>query len=403
MDFTPTPEQQLIRQTMREFAESEVGPIARKIDDEDRWPAELVPRMAELGLFGMTVKAEDGGTGLDTVAYNIAVEELARVSGSVSLSIAAHNGLGISHIYKHGTKEQVAKYIPDLASGKKIGAWCLTEPGAGSDAAGLATTAVRDGDGWRLNGQKQFITNGHIASTFTIMAKTDPAKHSRGITAFIANAGAKGLQLGKKDDKLGMRGSITSQLYFEDLWIPDADVIGGRAGLGQGFIGTMKTLDAGRIAIGSLALGLAQGAYDASLAYAKERKQFGKPIAENQAIQWKLADMATQIDAARLLLARAATRKDQGLPFGTEASMGKLYASEVAMWVTTQAIQIHGGNGYIKDYHVERMFRDAKLCEIGEGSSEVQRMIIAKALGLHTQKETHPAASPGPVMQAVTR
>jgi len=238
---------------------------------------------------------------------------------------------------------------------------------------------VRDGDGWRLSGQKQFITNGHVASTFTIMAKTDASKGAKGITAFIADKSAKGLRLGKHEDKLGMRGSYTSQIYLEDLWIPDADVLGG---LGNGFTGTMRTLDAGRIAIGSLALGLAQGALDASLTYSKERKQFGKPIADNQAIQWMLADMATQVDAARLLLARAATRKDQGLPFSVEASMGKLYASEVAMWATTKAIQVHGGNGYTQDYPVERMFRDAKLCEIGEGSSEVQRMIIAKSIGL---------------------
>ncbi|MEA3166528.1 MAG: hypothetical protein QOJ26_1400, partial [Thermoplasmata archaeon] len=241
-------------------------------------------------------------------------------------------------------------------------------------------------DGWRIDGAKQFITNGHIASVFTIMARTTPvtaaasaSEKARTITAFVAEKGAKGLHLGKKEDKLGMRGSITSALYFEDLWVPDDAMVGK---LGEGFIGTMRTLDAGRIAIGSLALGLAQGAFDASLAYAQERKQFGKPIAANQAIQWKLADMATQIDAARMLLTRAATLKDQGQPFTREASMGKLYASEVGMWVTTQAIQVHGGNGYTRDYPVERMFRDVKLCEIGEGSSEVQRMVIAKSLGL---------------------
>ncbi len=379
MDFAPTSEQQLIRQTVREFAAQEVAPLAGRMDRDDWWPDTLVPRLAELGLFGMTVAAEDGGTGLDTVAYNIAIEELARVSGSLALSMAAHNGLGISHIYRQGSPEQVAKYVPDLAQGKKIGAWALTEPGAGSDAAGLATTAVRDGDGWSLNGEKQFITNGHIAHTFTVMAKTDPSKGAQGITAFIASRGAKGLQLGKKEDKLGMRGSITSSLSFDDLWIGDDDVVGG---VGNGFIGTMRTLDAGRIAIGSLALGLAQGAFDASLAYAQERKQFGKPIAANQAIQWKLADMNTQIDAARLLIQRAATLKDQGKPYTQAASMAKLYASEMGMWVTTQAIQIHGGNGYTRDYPVERMFRDVKLCEIGEGSSEVQRMVIAKSIGL---------------------
>ena len=379
MDFQYTPEQQLVRQTMREFAETEVVPIAKRMDEEDWWCDTLVPRMAELGLLGMTVKPEHGGAGLDTVSYNIAIEEIARVSGSLALSLAAHNGLGISQIYTQGNDAQREAYVRPMAQGKKIGAWCLTEPGAGSDAAGLTTTAVRDGDGWRIDGAKQFITNGHIASVFTIMAKTDPKAGARGITAFVASKGAKGLQLGKKEDKLGMRGSITSAIHFQDLWVPDTDRVGA---VGDGFAGTMKTLDAGRIAIGSLALGLAQGAFDASLAYAQERKQFGKPIAANQAIQWKLADMATQIDAARLLLTRAATLKDQGKPFSKEASMGKLYASEAGMWVTTQAIQIHGGNGYTKDYPVERMFRDVKLCEIGEGSSEVQRMVIAKSLGL---------------------
>ncbi|MFO1536162.1 MAG: acyl-CoA dehydrogenase family protein [Thermoplasmatota archaeon] len=379
MDFTPTPEQELIRSTMREFAETEVKPIAARMDLEDWWPDTLVPRMAALGLMGMTVKAEHGGSGLDTVSYNIAIEEIARVSGSLALSLAAHNGLGISHIYGHGDAAQRERYVRPMAQGETVGAWCLTEPGAGSDAAGLQTQAVRDGDGWTLNGQKQFITNGHVAGVFTIMAKTDPAAGPRGITAFVAERGAKGLRLGKKEDKLGMRGSITSQLYFEDLWVPDDAVVGR---VGEGFIGTMRTLDAGRIAIGSLALGLAQGAFDASLAYAQERKQFGRPIASNQAIQWKLADMATQIDAARLLLARAASLKDQGKPFTKEASMAKLYASEVGMWVTTQAIQVHGGNGYTPDYPVERMFRDVKLCEIGEGSSEVQRMVIAKSIGL---------------------
>jgi butyryl-CoA dehydrogenase len=379
VDFSFTEEQQLIRKTMREFAETEVAPLARRIDRDDWWPEPLVPRMRELGLFGMTVKAEDGGTGLDTVSYNIAIEEIARVSGSLALSLAAHNGLGTSHIYTQGSPEQVRKYVPELASGAKIGAWALTEPGAGSDAAGLQSMAVREGDGWTLNGQKQFITNGHVAQVFTVMAKSDPAAGAKGITAFIVDAGTKGLRIGKHEDKLGMRGSYTSQLYLEDLHVPDAAVLGG---VGNGFSGTMKTLDAGRIAIGSLALGLAQGALDASLAYAKERKQFGKPIADNQAIQWFLADMATQVDAARLLLLRAATRKDQGLPFTQEASMAKLYASEVAMWATTKAIQVHGGNGYTQDYPVERMFRDAKLCEIGEGSSEVQRMIIAKGIGL---------------------
>ena len=381
MDFTPTAEHELIRQTMRDFAQQKVAPIAAKMDEDDWWPTELVPEMGAMGLMGMVVPQELGGAGVDTVSYNIAIEEIAAVSGSLALSLAAQNGLGYGHILGQGTPEQVQKYIPKLASGEHIGAWCLTEPTAGSDAAGLQTTATRDGDGWVINGQKQFITNGHIADVFTIMAKTDPSAGAKGITAFIGEKGMKGLNLGNKEDKLGMRGSITSQLYFEDLYIPDENVIGGEAGLGMGFIGTMQTLDAGRIAIGSLALGLAQGAYDASLAYSKERKQFGKPIGSNQAIQWKLADMATEIDAARLLLQRAAVLKDQGKPFTREAAMGKLFASEVGMRATTQAIQIHGGNGYTKDYPVERMFRDVKLCEIGEGSSEVQRMVISRAIG----------------------
>jgi alkylation response protein AidB-like acyl-CoA dehydrogenase len=381
MDFTPTAEHELIRQTMREFAQQKIAPIAAKMDADDWWPSELVPEMGAMGLMGMVVPQELGGAGLDTVSYNIAIEEIAAVSGSMALSLAAQNGLGYGHILGQGTPEQVQKYIPKLASGEHIGAWALTEPSAGSDAAGLESLAIREGDGWVINGQKQFITNGHIADVFTIMAKTDPSKGAKGITAFIGEKGMKGLNLGNKEDKLGMRGSITSQLYFEDLYIPDENVIGGEDGLGKGFTGTMKTLDGGRIAIGSLAIGIAQGAYDASLEYAKERKQFGKPIGANQAIQWKLADMATEIDAARLLLQRAAVLKDQGKPFTREAAMGKLFASEVGMRVTTQAIQIHGGNGYTRDYPVERMFRDVKLCEIGEGSSEVQRMVIARSIG----------------------
>ncbi len=381
MDFQFTEEQQLVRKTMREFAETEVAAIADKMDVEDWWPEELVPRLAEMGLMGMTVRAEDGGTGLDTVSYNIAIEEIARVSGSLSLSLAAHNGLGISQIYSQGSPEQIQRWIPDLAQGKKIGAWALTEPTSGSDAAALETKAVRDGDGWVLNGQKQFITNGHIADVITIMAKTDPSAGAKGISAFVAEKGEKGLQLGNKEDKLGMRGSITSQLYFEDMWLPDDRMVGEE---GKGFTGALHTLDAGRIAIGSLSLGLAQGGYDRAVAYAKEREQFGKTIGSFQAIQWKLADMATEIDAARLLLARAATLKDAGQPFKTEASMAKLYASEMATRVCLDAIQIHGGNGYIQDYQVERYLRDNKLCEIGEGSSEVQRMVIARQIGLPT-------------------
>lgn len=377
MNLDETSDQQLIRQTMREFAQTRVAPIAQKMDEEDWWPSELVPEMGAMGLMGMVVPQELGGAGLDTWSYNIAIEEIAKVSGSLALSLAAHNGLGYGHILNQGNDAQLQKYIPKLASGEHIGAWALTEPGAGSDAAGLQTTAVREGDGWTINGQKQFITNGHIADVFTIMTKTDASKGAKGITAFIGEKGMKGLNLGNKEDKMGMRGSITSQLYFEDLWVPDEQRLGDE---GMGFIGTMKTLDAGRIAIGSLALGLGQGAYEASLAYAQERKQFGKPIAANQAVAFALADMDVELEAARTLLQKAAWLKDQGRDFTLEASRAKLFASEVGMRTTTKAIQLHGGNGYTKDYPVERMFRDVKLCEIGEGSSEVQRMVISRRI-----------------------
>lgn len=380
MDYRLTPEHELLRQTVREFAQREIQPIAKKVDQEDWWPEELVPKMADLGLLGVVVPAELGGAGLDTVSYALVVEEISRVSGGIGLSVAAHNSLGTQHIAQGGTRKQVETFVPPLASGKKLGAWALTEPQAGSDAASLQTVAVRQGDGWAISGQKQFITNGHVAGTFTVMAKTDPSKGVKGITAFIVDRGTKGLEIGKKEDKLGCRGSPTSQLYLDDCWVPDERVLGGT--LGAGFTGAMKTLDGGRISIGAMALGLGEAAYEKSLAYAKQRHAFGGPIAKQQAIQWKIADMRTRLDAARLLIYRAATMKDAGEPFGKEAAAAKLFASEVGMWATTQAIQIHGGNGYIVDYEVERYFRDVKLCEIGEGTSEVQRMVLAKHLGL---------------------
>ncbi|HLE48362.1 MAG TPA: acyl-CoA dehydrogenase family protein, partial [Candidatus Thermoplasmatota archaeon] len=323
---------------------------------------------------------EHGGAGLDTVSYAIVIEEISRASGSIGLSVAAHNSLGTQHIYKAGTQDQVDEFVPPLARGEKLGAWALTEPQSGSDAAGLETLAKREGDGWRIDGQKQFCTNGHIAHTFTVMAKTDPTKGVRGISAFIIDKGAKGLTIGKKEDKLGCRGSPTSQLYFDDCFVPDSRVLGKK--LGEGFTGAMKTLDAGRISIGAMALGLGEAAYAKSVEYSRSRQAFGGPISKLQAIQWKIADMRTRLDASRLLIQKAATLKDQGQPFGQEAAVAKLYASEVGMWATSQAIQIHGGNGYITDYEVERYFRDVKLCEIGEGTSEIQRMIIAKNLGL---------------------
>jgi len=356
-----------------------VLPLARRIDREDWWPDVLVPELARLGLLGVTVPAEMEGAGLDTVSWALVMEELSKASGGLALSVAAHNSLGTGHIVLHGSDAQKRKYVPDLASGRKLAAWALTEPGSGSDSAALQTVARRDGEGWSLNGSKQFITNGHIASTFVVLANTDPAKGTKGITAFILDRGAKGFTVGKKEDKMGCRGSPTSQLFFEDVHVPDADRIGP---VGDGFRQAMVVLDGGRIGIGAMALGLGQAALDRSLDYAKNRKQFGGPIANHQAIQWKLADMGTRLEAARLLIHKAATRRDQGLPFGQEASVAKLFASEAAAFATREAIQIHGGNGFIADYEVERSYRDAKLCEIGEGTSEVQRMVIARHIGV---------------------
>ncbi len=382
MEFELTEDQKAIQKMVREFAEKEVAPEIDLIEEKGVWTSSVLKKAAELGLAGMTIPTEYGGTGLDAISYNLAIQELSRVNGSVGITFAAHCGLGSSHINIMGTHEQKQRYLPKLASGEHWGGWGLTEPTSGSDAASLRTIATREGDGWKLNGQKVFLTNGHFASTFTIMAKTDPAAGAKGISAFVVEKGTKGLTLGKLEHKLGLHGSATSQVFLDDCWVPDSQLLGGPAGLGKGFTGAMKTLDAGRIAIGSLALGMAQGAYETALAYAKERQQFGKPIGSFQAIQFKLATMATELDAARLLLLRAAWLKDQGRDFSSAASMGKLYASEAAMRAATECIQVLGGNGYTTDYPVERHWRDIKLCEIGEGSSEVQRMVIAKSIGL---------------------
>ena len=382
MQFELTEEQRAVQRMVREFAEKEVAPEIDDIESKGVWRTSVLKKAAALGLAGMTIPSEYGGTGLDAVSYNLAIQELSRVNGSVGITFAAHCGLGSSHINIMGTHEQKQRWLPKLAAGEHWGGWGLTEPTSGSDAASLRTTAVRDGDGWKLNGQKVFLTNGHFADTFTIMAKTDPAAGAKGISAFVVEKGTKGLVLGKLEHKLGLHGSATSQVFLDDCWVPDANVLGLEAGLGRGFTGAMRTLDAGRIAIGSLAYGMAVGAYETALAYAKEREQFGKKIGSFQAIQFKLASMATELDAAQLLLLRAAWLKDQGRPFTAEASMAKLYASEAAMRAATEAIQCLGGNGYTTDYPVERHFRDIKLCEIGEGSSEVQRMVIAKHIGL---------------------
>ncbi|HEY4704601.1 MAG TPA: acyl-CoA dehydrogenase [Thermoplasmata archaeon] len=377
MDFTPTPEQEMIRKQVREFAEREIKPVAPKFDAAGEFPKETVSMMAGLGLLGMLVPQELEGGGLDTVSYAIGIEEVARVDGSHGLIMAAHNSLCTGSILIGGSKAQLAKYVPDLATGRKIGAWGLTEPESGSDAASMRTEARRDGDEWVLDGTKNFCTNAPVAGTFVLMAITDRAKGNHGISAYIVERGNPGLRIGKVEDKLGMRGSATSEVILEDCHVPEENLLGQ---LNYGFTDALKTLDGGRISIAALGVGIAQGAYEEALRYAKERKQFGKPIAEFQAIQFTLADMALRTDAARMLTYKAAWLKDRGLPYKKESAMAKLYASEAAMWVTTKAIQVLGGYGYVKDYPVERMFRDAKLCEIGEGTSEIQRLVIAREL-----------------------
>jgi len=369
----------LFQKTIHEFCEKELKPIASEIDREEYFPKELYRRMGKLGLLGMTVPKKYGGAGIDRISYMIALEEIGRVCGSTAIIVEAHNSLGVGHIYEMGTEEQKKKYLPRLTSGEELAAWALTEPNAGSDAASIQTTAVLDGDEWVLNGTKHFITNGDLAWIVTVMAKTDKTKGARGISAFIVERGTPGFKVGQLEDKLGLRGSHTAELIFEDCRIPKENLLGRE---GNGFIGAMNILDRGRTAIGAMSVGIARGAFEESLAYAKQRQQFGKPIGKFQAIQWMLADMAMEIDAARLLVYRAAYLEDQNIRFTKEASMAKLFASEMAMRTTVKAIQIFGGYGYMKDYPVERFYRDVKLCQIGEGTSEVQRMIIARQLGL---------------------
>jgi butyryl-CoA dehydrogenase len=379
VDLSEGPEHQLIRQTVREFADRRVRPQAKRMDETHQFDVSLLHEMGDLGLMGMNFPEEKGGAEADMVSYCIAVEELSRACASTGVIVSVNNSLSGWPLYTYGNEEQHERYLRPMLSGRKVGAYGLTEPNAGSDVVSMQTSAVKSGNGWTLDGQKLFITNAGLAETYVVFAQTDKAAGHKGQTAFLVEKGMPGFRIGKTEDKLGIRAAPCCPLFFEGVEVPQENVLGP---VGEGFKVAMKTLDGGRLGIASQALGIAVGAYEASLAYAQERKQFGKPIAANQAIQWKLADMATQIEAARMLLTRAATLKDQGKPFTREASMGKLYASEVGMWVTTQAIQVHGGNGYTKDYPVERMFRDVKLCEIGEGSSEVQRMVIAKTLGL---------------------
>jgi len=369
----------MFQKIIREFCEKEIKPLASKIDKEEYFPWDLYKKMGKMGLMGMTVPQKYGGAGIDKVSYMIALEEISRFCGSTGLTVEAHNTLGIGYIYDVGSEEQRKKYLPKYTNGEGFVALAITEPNAGSDVAGLQTTAVLDGDEWVLNGTKQFITSGDIAGVTIVMAKTDKDKGAKGISAFLAGKDTKGFKVGQLEDKLGLRGSRTAELIFEDCRVPKENILGEE---NKGFYGVMNTLDRGRTAVGAMSVGIARGALEESLEYANQRKQFGRPIGKFQAIRWMIADMATEIDAARLLVHRAAFLEDQGLPFSKESAMAKLFASEMAMRATRNAIQIFGGYGYTQEYPVERYFRDVKLCEIGEGTSEVQRIVIGKKLGL---------------------
>jgi hypothetical protein len=377
MNFRPTDEQELLRRTVREFAEAEIRPHVMEWDESQHFPMDLLPKLADLGLMGIQFAEEFGGSALSAVDYCICIEELARVCPAISLSVAAHNGLCTSHIATFGNDAQKAQYLPRLVRGEVLGAWGLTEAEAGSDAAGMKTTAVRRGGDWVLNGAKSFITHGRIGGVMVVIAVTDRAKGHRGISAFVVEHGIPGMSAGRKENKLGMRASDTSEVVFQDCRVSAGQLLGEE---GQGFINTLQVLDSGRIGIAALSVGLAQGAYEAALRYAKERRQFGQPIAAFQAIQWKLADNATRIEAARLLTYRAAYLKDRGVRMTRESAMAKLFASEIAVKAADDCVQIHGGYGFVKDYPAEKYFRDVKLLTIGEGTSEIQRLVIARQL-----------------------
>ena len=379
MNFDLTAEQKQFKNTIHEFTEKEIKPLAPKIDKEEFFPWDMYKKMGKLGLMSMTVPKKYNGAGIDRISYMIALEEISRVCGSTGIIVEAHNSLGVGHIYEKGTEAQRKKYLPRLLTGEAIAAWALTEPNAGSDAASIQTTAVLEKDEWILNGTKQFITSGDIAEVITIMAKTDKTKGAKGISAYIVEKDTPGLKIGVLEDKLGLRGSSTAELILENVHIPKENLLGEKD---LGFVGAMNILDRGRTAIGAMAVGIAQAALEESIAYAKQRQQFGRPIGKHQAIQWKIVNMATNIEAARLLVQRAAYMEDQEIPFSKEAAMAKMFASEMAMHTARDAIQVHGGYGYMRDLPVERFYRDVKLCEIGEGTSEVQRMIIARNLGL---------------------
>ena len=378
MDFTFTEEQKQLRKSVREFAEGEIEPHVMEWDEAAHFPTEILPKLGEMGFMGVIFPEQYGGAGLGYIEYATVIEELARVDGSVGLFVAAHNSLCSNHIYKFGSEEQKKKYLMPLAQGKKLGAWSLTEPEAGSDAGGTRTTAVRQGNCWVLNGSKTFTTNGSYADVCVAMAVTDKSKSSHGISAFILEKGMAGFRPGKKENKLGMRASDTAEVIFTDCRVSGAQLLGPE---GEGFISSLKILDGGRISIAALGLGMSQGALDAATRYAKQRKQFGQAISEFQAIQFKLADMATQVEAARLLVYQAAWLADQkNVRFTRESSMAKLFASEVAVRVANECVQIHGGYGFTKDYPAEKFYRDVKLCTIGEGTSEIQRLVIARQL-----------------------
>lgn len=377
MDFRLTDEQNQIATMVREFAESEIKPKLFEWDEAQHFPVETFRKAGELGMLGVTIPEEYGGAGLSYIDYVNVIEELGVVDSGFALSVAAHNSLCTGHIYLAGSDDQKKQWLPKLASGEWIGAWGLTEPGSGSDASGMRTTAVKDGDEWILNGTKNFITNATYANISVVLAVTDKSDQKHGITAFAVEMDRKGIRPGKKENKLGMRVSDTAELVMEDCRVPASNMLGK---IGYGFIDAMKILDGGRISIGALAVGIARGAYEAARGYAKQRTAFGKPISDFQAIQFMLADMATEIDAARLLCYRAATIKDAGEKVTQASAMAKLYASEVAVRATEKGVQIFGGYGFIKEYPAEKYYRDVKLCTIGEGTSEIQRMVIARNL-----------------------
>ena len=377
MDFTFTEEQEMTRQMVREFAEKEIAPVVMEYDESQQFPWEIIKKLAELGLLGILISPDYGGSGMGYIDLAIIVEELARVDPSIALTVTAHNSLCCNHIYLYGTEKQKKTYLPSLASGKKLGAWALTEAEAGSDASAVRTTAILKDGKWVLNGSKLFITNAGVGEVAVVLAVTDRAKGAKGISAFILEKGMAGFRVGKKENKLGVRASDTAELIMEDCSIPQENLLGKE---GEGFINALALLDGGRVGIAAFSVGIAQGVMDLCIKYSKERVQFGQPIAKFQAIQWMLADVATQIDAARLLTYRAAYLRQQGQRSTKEASMAKLYASEVAVRATEKAVQIFGGYGFTKDYPVEKFYRDVKIATIGEGTSEIQHLVIARKI-----------------------